>query len=149
MEFNETAVIPASTGINLPFNILTPNVETNSESTFAANNTKKDFIEEIRLTKLDLRITSPSNGNFGFVKSMSIFLSADGLSETKIAWVENVPSNVGNSLYLDVSGANLKEYIKKDKYTLRLNTVTDEIITSDYQINVHSVFFVDAKLIRN
>lgn len=148
MEFNETVVIPASTGINLPFNILTPNVETNSESTFAANNTKKDFVEEIRLTKLDLRITSPSNGNFSFVKSLSIFLSADGLSETKIAWIENIPSNIGNFLYLDVSGANLKEYIKKDKFTLRLNAVTDEFITSDYQINVHSVFFVDAKLIR-
>lgn len=147
MEFNETVVIPASTGINLPFNILTPNVETNSESTFAVNNTRKDLINEIRLTKLDLRITSPSNGTFSFVKSLSIFLSADGLSETKIAWIGNVPANVGNVLYLDVSGADLKEYIKKDKFTLRLNTVTDQLITSDYQINVHAVYFVDAKLI--
>lgn len=147
MEYNETVVIPASTGINLPFNILTPNVETNSESTFAVNNTRKDLVNEIRLTKLDLRITSPSNGTFSFVRSLSIFLSADGLSETKIAWIENVPSNVGNVLYLDVSGADLKEYIKKDKFTLRLNSVTDELITSDYQINVHAVYQVDAKLI--
>lgn len=147
MEFNETVVIPASTGINLPFNILTPNVETNSESTFAVNNTRKDLINEIRLTKLDLRITAPSNGTFSFVKSLSIFLSADGLSETKIAWIENVSSNVGNVLNLDVSGADLKEYIKKDKFTLRLNTVTDELITSDYQINVHAIYQVDAKLI--
>ncbi len=147
IKYNETIVIPSSTGINLPFNILTPDVETNSESTFALNDTRKDLVEEIKLTTLELTITSPSNGDFSFLKSISVFISADGLSETKIAWKDNIPAGIGTVLNLDLTNIDLKEYIKKDTFALRLNTVTDELLTSDYHINVHSVFFVDAKIL--
>ena len=146
MRFNETIIIPSSTGINLPFNILTPDLETNSASTFAINNTRKDLVQEIKLTKLDLTVTSPANADFSFLKSISVFISADGLSETKIAWKDNVPSDAGTILNLEVTGVDLKEYIKKDKFALRLNTVTDELLTSDYHIDATSVFFVNAKV---
>lgn len=147
MEFNETVVIPSSAGINLPFNVLTPDIQTNSESTFASNDTRKDLVEEIRLTKLDLTLKSPAGSDFGFLKSVSVFIAASGLPETKVAWKDNIPSDAGPYLNLDVSNADLKEYIKKDRFSLRLNTVTDELVTSDQQINVHSVFFVDAKIL--
>jgi hypothetical protein len=147
MDYNETVVILSSTGINLPFNLFTPDVESNSESTFSVNDTRKDLVEEIRLTKLDLTLTSPSNGDFSFLKSIEIFISADGLSEVKIAWKENIPSDVDNYIELETSDTDLKEYIKKDKFKLRLNTVTDELITSDQHIDIHSVFFVDAKIL--
>ena len=44
MDFNQTVVIPSSTGISLPLDILTPALETNSESTFEINNTSKELI---------------------------------------------------------------------------------------------------------
>ena len=147
MEYNEAVTIPSSTGINLPFNLFAPEVESNSESTFAVNDTRKDLIEEILLTTLELKLTSPSNGDFGFLKSIEIYLDANGLSEKKIAWKENIPSDIGNRLVLETTGTDLQEYIKKDEFTLRLNTVTDEFITSDHHIDVHSVFFVDAKVL--
>jgi hypothetical protein len=146
MEFNETTVIPSTIGINLPFNIFTPDIETNSESTFEVNDTLKDFIEEIILTTLDLTITSPSNADFSFLKSINVYISTEGLNEVKIAWKENVPSEV-TLLNLDVTGVDLKEYIKADKFSLRLNTETDELLASDHHIDVHSVFFVDAKIL--
>ena len=148
MEYNETAVIPASTGINLPFNILAPDVESNSEATFEANDTRKDLIEEINLSKLDITVTSPASEDFSFLKSISIFISGSGAAETKIAWLDNVPSNSGSVLNLNVSDIDLKEFIKGDSFSLRLNTVTDEVLTSDYHIKMHSTFFVDAKLIK-
>nr|WP_299206097.1 hypothetical protein [uncultured Brumimicrobium sp.] len=46
-----------------------------------------------------------------------------------------------------MTGADLKEYIKADKFTLRLNTKTDETINSDHHIENHSVFYVDAKIL--
>jgi len=146
IEFNETVVIPSSTGINLPFNILTPDIETNSESTFELNDTRKDLVEEIILTTLDLTITSPSNADFNFLKSINVYISAEGLDEIKIAWKDHVPSDV-KVLDLDVTDADLKEYIKADKFSLRLNTETDELLASDLHIDVHSVFFVDAKIL--
>ncbi|WP_258103433.1 hypothetical protein [Marinoscillum sp. MHG1-6] len=147
MEYDETVIIPSSTGINLPFNLFTPDVQSNSESTFAVNDTRKDLIEEIQLTQLDLTLTSPSNGDFGFLKSIEIFISADGLSEVKIAWKENIPSTIDKYMELETTPSDLQEFIKKDNFSLRVNTVTDELITSDHHIDVHSIFFVDAKIL--
>ncbi|MGJ8661867.1 MAG: hypothetical protein ACSHXL_07500, partial [Bacteroidota bacterium] len=60
--------------------------------------------------------------------------------------------NMGNdgvsTITLDPTSAELKEYIKKDKFTLRCATTTDETISQDYEIDVNYVFFVDAKLIK-
>jgi hypothetical protein len=144
---SQQVTIPSSTGVNLPFNILTPDITTNSESTFASNNTRKDLVEEIKLTNMTLTINSPQGGNFNFLKSISIYIKAEGLNETKVAWKDSVPNNQSKTLTLDVSNANLKEYIKKDKYTLRLNTVMDELISSDYTVTVSSTFYVDAKIL--
>lgn len=144
--FDETAVVPATAGVNFPFNILTPDVETNSESTFEVNDTRKDLIEEIILTTLDLTISSPSDADFSFLEFLSVYIKADGLDEVKIAWKETIPQTT-KVLKLDLTGADLKEYIKSDKFTLRLNTKTDETINSDHHIKIHSAFYVDAKVL--
>lgn len=149
MALDNSVVIPSSTGVNLPLNLLTPEVETNSQQTLESNDTRKDLIEEIHLDNLTLTITSPSNGSFSFLRSIGIYISADGLPETSIAWKDSVPPSSGNTLQLDVSGNELKEYIKKDRYTLRVTTVTDELLSTDQHIDIHSVFFVNAKLIGN
>lgn len=147
MEYTETITVPASTGISLPFNILTPDVETNSSSTFANNDTKKELIESVILTNLDLTLTSPDGEDFSFLKSIEIYLTAEGLSEIKIAWKNDIPNDAGNSLELETNENDLKEYIKKDKFSLRVNTTTDEILKSDHKIDVHTIFFVDAKIL--
>ena len=146
IDYDTQVTIPSSAGINLPFDVLTPDVETNSESRFESNDTRKDLIEEIKLTKLQLVITSPSGADFSFLESIEVFISADGLDELKIASKVEVPQDV-TTLDLEVSDADLKEFIKKDSYSLRLNSVTDEAISQDYELDVKSTFFVDAKIL--
>lgn len=146
IEYNESVTIESSTGINLPFDIYSPDVETNSESKFAINDTRKELVEEIKLTKLDLTIRNPTDGDFSFLKSVEIYISAEGLDEVKIAWKENIDDNVGDYLELEVSEADIQEYIKKDEFSLRLNSVTDKVIAQDHEIDIHSVFYVDAKV---
>ncbi|MEX1002885.1 MAG: hypothetical protein WDZ35_12280 [Crocinitomicaceae bacterium] len=147
MDYEETFVIPSSVGVDLPFNVTSPDIESNSESTFAINDTRKDKIEQIKLKELNLTVTQPQNGDFSFLNEIHIFLNADGLDEIKVAWKENIPDSVGDYIELDLSDEDLQEYIKKDEFDIRLNTVTDEVITSDHHIKMESVFFVDAKLI--
>ncbi len=147
MDYDVSVIIPSTTGINLPFNLFTPDISSNSESTFAVHDTRKDLIEVIKLTKMELTLTAPPNGDFGFLKSIEIFISADGLPEEKIAWKYNIPSDIEKFLKLETTNTDLKEYIKKDEFTLRFGTVTDEVLTSDHKIDVHSVFFVDAKIL--
>lgn len=147
MDYNTTVVIPSSTGINLPFNVISPSVTSNSESTFEVNDTRKDLIEEITLKKLELTVITPNGEDFSFLESISIYINAQDLPEVKIAWNDVVSSGAGSVLSLTTSNADLKEYIKKDNFTLRVNTVTDEVLTSDYHINIFSQFFVDAKIL--
>lgn len=147
IEYNQKVVIPSATGINLPFDMYTPDTETNSESEFEVNDTRKDLIEEIQLKKLELKITSPDGADFSFLESIEVYISAEDVEELKIAWLDEVPETSGNKLELDTSDMDLKEYIKKDKFNLRLNTVTDEVINQDHELDVNSTFFVDAKIL--
>jgi hypothetical protein len=148
MDFEETITIPASQGINLPFNILTPDISSNSESTFEINDTRKDLIEKINLVSMTLKIESPTSGNFNFLKNIELFINADGLEEVKMAYKLNMQDNNLVELNLDVNDTDLKEYIKKDKFQLRCATTTDEVLTQDHQISVKYVMYVDAKLIK-
>lgn len=145
MGYKMTVVIPSSTGLNLPFNFFTPDVQTDSEATFAIHSTSKELIEEVLLTKLTLTLTSPGNGNLGFIKSIDVFISAEGLPEEKISW--KTSSSAAKTIELDVTGKDLKEYIKKDEFKLRLSTVTNELLTSEHKIEVNANFFVDAKVL--
>ena len=147
MDYSSSLTTPSSTGIDLPINFYSPDIESDSESAFAINDTRKELVEEIRLTRLDLTVTSPSNGDFSFLESIEIYLSADSLPEIKIAWKDRVPGDAGKLLELETSGDDLKEYIKKDDFSLRLHTVTDEILTSDHEIEIYSLFFVDAEIL--
>ena len=147
LDYSETVIIPSATGVSLPFNVISPSIETNTESEFAVNDTRKDMVEQIKLRSMELVLTSPAAGNLGFLESIHIYISGEGLPEVEVAWKEIIPETVGKTLILDVSDTDLQEYIKKDKFDLRVNTVTDEIITSDHHIDVNSVFFVDAKIL--
>ena len=146
MDFKTSVVIESAVNVNLPFSVQSPDVETNSESEFEINDTRKDLIEDIRLKELNLIITTPDDGDFTFLESLEVFISADGLEDVKIASITEVPDTVDNTIDLETFDIDIKEYIKKDKFSLKLETVTDKVITEDHYIDVETVFFVDAKI---
>ena len=147
MDYTETITIPATTLINLPFNLDDQEISSNSSSTFASNNTNKDLIEKITLQSMKLDHKSPSDYDLRFLESISIFLSAEGLSEIEIAWKNNIDNNVGKVLQLETSDADLKEYVKKDDMVLRVETTFDESFPDDQVIDINTSFFVDAKVL--
>ena len=147
MDYESTVTISSTIGVNLPFNIYTPDITTNSESVCEVNNTRKDLIEKLVLQELKLTITNPTTGNFDFLKSIIIYITADGLPETEVARNDNIQDGIGMVLTLTPVTTDLKEYIKKDKFILKVTTVTDQIITSDYTIKVNANFFVDAEIL--
>ncbi len=146
LDFTQQISIEASTAINLPFNFPTPPVTTNSESAFKSNNTNKDLVEKIELTKLQLTVLSPAGEDFSILKSIEVFINSPGLSETRVAWLNNVPVSQ-STIQLDVSNSDLKDYIFADTFSLKVTTVTDELNTRDYQIEIKSTFNVNAKIL--
>lgn len=148
IDFNSPALIPATIPVNSPFTIYTPEEETNSEFEFENNDTRKDHIREIRLQDLEISITSPEDATFNFLEELEIFINTDGLSERKVAFKENIPDDVGQKIICDILDVDLQEYIKADKFVIRLRTVTNEVITEDVDVEIYSNFLVDAQLIK-
>ena len=46
MEYSQRATIPSTAGIDLPFDVFTPEMETNSESTFEVNDKEKILLKK-------------------------------------------------------------------------------------------------------
>lgn len=147
LSFQQSITIPASTEINLPFNISTPEIESNSTSVFELNDTRVDLINEIKLSALTLSIISPEGEDFSFLNDLELFLKAGDLEETRIAWKENIDGSQ-TSITLDLSDANLRDYMSLENFSLRLNSTSDELLTQDHEILIESEFQVDARLIR-
>ena len=146
MDYDTSITIPKATGINSPINIPTPDITTNSESSFENNNTNKDLVEKIVLKSMQMTIGSPKGEDFSFLKSIEIKISADSLPDIKIAWKDNISAS-DTTFALETSDADLKDYLTKDKYKLKVKTTTDEILMQDHVIDIHSVFFVDAEIL--
>ncbi len=146
IDYDSQVTIESSTIVDLPFDVSTPDMETNSESEFEVNDTRKDLIEEILLKEITLTITSPETADFSFLESIEVYINAEDLDEILIASKTEI-DETASVLELDLTDTDLQEYIKKDSFTLRMNTVTDEAISQDHEIDVHSVFAVDAKIL--
>jgi hypothetical protein len=146
IENNSTVTIPANSGINLPFDLFTPDITTNYEEQYSANDTRKDLVDEIKIDKINITVKSPQGANLDFLKSIHVFISADGLDEKEIAWKEDVADGL-TSLDLDHTGDNLKQYLMKDKIKLRIKTITDKATKQDITLDLKNRFFVNAKIL--
>jgi len=146
-EPNYVIDVPATPFSSLPVDFLTPDISTQSDVEYSANNTRADLVKHIDLAQLDLTVQSPAGGTLSFLKSINIYANADGLPEVKVAYKDQVPDDVGATLLLDVTGVDLTEYFKKDKYRLRISVVTDEAVKEDYKVNAHAKFEFEAKVI--
>jgi len=129
--------------ISSPVEIPTPDVTTNSESEFEQNDTKVELVKEIILKRLALTITSPSDKTFSFLKSIEIYISADGEDETKLAWNNDVQSDA-QSIELETTTQALDSYVKKSSYKLRTEVTTRESLTQSVDIKIDFTFQVTA-----
>lgn len=147
LKYNSSVVVPSSSLIDLPLSFDTPEIETQSESRYEQNNTRADLVEEVKLSGMTLTLNSPTESDFSFLKSVSVFLQADGLPEVKIAWQEDIPENIGKIVTMETANDNLKDYVAKDDFTLKVSTITRKTLGSDHEIDVESTFRVDAKVL--
>jgi len=144
--YNTSFKIKAALPIGTKLNITTPPVTTNSEEKFEINNTAKNLVEEVKLSELTLEITAPENENFDFLRSMAIYISAEGLDEMKIASISDIPSGA-KKISLVVEDTDLTPYIIGDEISFRTESETVKLTTQSIEVSMHSVFKVDAKIL--
>ena len=132
--------IPANTILGVPISLNTGEVQTSYISEFENSNASIDNIDYIKLIALNLTIVDPANGNFNFLKDVAVEIRADGLPNKVIASKYDNTDDFANSLVLDASGDDLKPYLTKDKFSLKLDVTTDETIAQDYKVKASTTF---------
>lgn len=147
LQYQQEYSIPSSTGINLPFNLQSPPVASNSSQAFRNNNTSADRVSSISLLSMDFALSRPSGADFSFLESIAVTISAEGLAEDTLAFLNPVRGENLQSISLQASGRNFREYLSKEEFSLNLRAVTDEIITQDHDLEMNCEFRVTARLI--
>jgi hypothetical protein len=144
MNYDAEFTIESGNILNLPLDFFTPDITTNSEAEFEANDTRKDKVQEIKMLKLDLTLTAPDGADFDFLKSIYLYINADGLDEKRIAFKENIADGL-TVIVMNIDDVELAEYIKKDAFSLRAETVQDKTLSQDIDVLSEMQFQVKAR----
>lgn len=141
---NQTIIeIKNTSPLNLPTEIVTPDVTTNSSTEFKNNNTNTDLIKDVKLKSLQLTIESPEGKTFTFLKSVRLYISTSDSNEIELAYLDNISSSA-NSIDLICTDKRLDEYIKNDSYKIRTQVTIKETLTQDVSMKASMKFAVTA-----
>ena len=136
IDYSSTTTLPQNLNINTPEDVYPNAIEANFKKKVENEGSSMDKIESVELTDLKLKITSPIGKDFQFLSSVALYMNAEGLDEIKVAWKDDVPVTVGDALSLKTSSKDLTDYLVKEVVTLRLNTILNQGISQDYQIDI-------------
>jgi hypothetical protein len=143
----ENFIVEGSGSIISLLEVVTPGVTTNWEGDFANNDTRKDQIRDMRLRELVLNITAPAGETFEFLENIHIFIEADGLQKTEIAYKDNIPTNIGQTLTLDTKDVDISPYARKDVFKLRIQAKQRSVNADDVHIRADMTFKVTANVL--
>ena len=118
-DINYTAnlTIPSTSyTLNTPVDISTPEIPTQSANKFSEQKTAQNLVSEIKMTKFDISTTGT---DLNFLKSLSIYVKTSNLGDVLVATKSNIPTGI-TAVSADLSGANIKEHIFKDKIQFRV-----------------------------
>jgi hypothetical protein len=144
MDYSTEVAIP-STSVNLtgPAEFTSPDVQTLSGARFITEGTTQALVDEIVMTKFN--VSNPA-GNLDYLKSFSISIVADNLSDILIASKANIPAG-STSVAADLSSVNIKNHIFKDKVRFKVSVTVNTVLAADQRIKIDQSVKVKAKKI--
>lgn len=137
--------VGATSPINIPVDILTPQVTTNSTQQFENNNSNVNKVKDIKLKKVDLQIVSPAGKTFSFLESVHIYISTNANDEIELAYLDNI-ATTATAISLIPTAASLDHYVKASSYSLRTKIVMKQALTQNVEIKNMCQFQVTANL---
>lgn len=144
IDYSTSLPVPANSyTADVPASFTTPEIPTESKSKFSAQKTASDRIDEIKMTRFNVSV---STGNLDALKSMEIFLRASGKDDIRIATVSQVPQGL-TQVAAKLEDVNIKDYIFNDKIQFRVNLVMGGGSNTNQQFKMDQTMHVKAKLI--
>ena len=137
-------VASTSVVVNTPADFTTPDIPTNTSSSYPNNKTAVSLIDQVKLTKFN--VTADSS-NFDYLKSLTIFIQGSGMPEVQIATNTLIPTGV-TSFDMALSDVNLKDYVAKSNFKLRVNLTIDGAISTNQKMKLNQTMHVVAKILK-
>jgi hypothetical protein len=147
LNYAQTFDVPVTIRVNVPHNTNTSPFATNIALELERNNTNISLIDRVELKQLRFLLKSPAGSDLGFIGSVNVFLRADGLPETLLAWRENIPDNNPSHLWLNPTPSDLKAYLLKERISFRISMVAQRLIASEHRIDLEASFTVSARFL--
>ena len=122
----------------------TPDITNTFDQAFEANSTRADKVRDIKLSKLKFTIVTPVEKDFSFMKDVELFLAAQGVETTLIAFKFDIPVEVGNVLELETTGENLDKFKNIGSYNFVVNVVTRAPVDEPIDVKADMIFKVTA-----
>ena len=144
VSYSAQFTVDKNTVINMPIDLNSGDIITDSKKTFEDNDADLDDIDEITLDKLTVRLLSPAGGDLSFGKDIVVLIGAPGKSDLILAFKNDVPAGVGSEIDLDASQSDFAEFIKLDKFFLIARVTLDETLNEDHVLEVDADFTVKA-----
>jgi len=147
VDYSSSVTLPQDLEVNKSEDVYPDDIAADLENEVESEGYNPDKIESVELSDLYLTIDLPTGVDFSFLSSAELFMNASGLTETRVAWIDEVPTGVGNSLKMKTTSSDLKSFLKQEVVTLRLNIIINQGIASDYLIGIDTKFLVDVKIL--
>jgi len=142
INYSSRQSVPGSSlSVGAQADVITPDIETDSQKKFSSNGTAKDLISAIKLTRLT--VTNES-GNLDFLNSFVIYIRADGLNELEVARKDQVPKGA-TTVEADVTGNNIKEHVFKEKIRFRISLVANSLPAEEQWLRIEETMRVSGK----
>ena len=121
---------------NLPDSVVTisqPNIPNSLPEEFKKNNVNIDKIKSVTLDSVVFRIKAPVGQNFGFMKSIKLYIGSAGKGEKLVATKMDIDKILPapTVLYLNVQDSDIAEYIKSNTYDIKMEMSLVKTYTND------------------
>ncbi len=133
---------PGTTPTTLPAVTVTSTATT----TYANNNTKAQYVQDVTLKELTLTATSPTGQTFDIVTSVQLFISTDaaGTNKVLLASQDQVPAGATSIQLNPAPDTKLDMYLKGSSYALTSVVKLKQQPSRDVIVRVDSKFDVAA-----
>jgi len=109
------------------------------------NNASIDDVESITLTSAQILMINPSIQNFDIVDKAYGLMSATGLAETQVCYLDPVPNGV-TQVTMSTGDANLKEYLSQSIVNFRVTGATNAPNLEADSLEARLTFKIKAKI---
>lgn len=143
VQYTTDIAIPTYSMANETFTFVTNDISTNFESELSKNNTTADLVGEVKCTKFEVAIKTPTASSANFIKQMRFYVNATNLPEQQVAAkyndVKDTILPTAKSTSFKINDVNLKNRYMLPKFYYKVKLMNAYIIPSTTITLTHNV----------